>query len=473
MGVEIDDELLDEILLEIYNEEVDEVSGISPTLYTANRDYFHKAIDDGIINSANAAIDLETSWIDALKHSAEVFSLHRTANQCALLAESMIDADGNLKSFEQFKKDTQAINNHYNKAWLRTEYDTAVLRTQMGADWMMFMKDADVLPNLRWMQTTSVNPREEHREFWANNLTLPIDDPFWDKHRPGDQWNCKCWLEQTDAPRTTLEDMPDSADIPEPKAGLRGNTAKTKEIFSQDHPHFPNKCASCHLNTDGKVHGIKGDKTVKNAAIKVIGNCNKCRMANNCIARIAEEGHPMTPPKLETYIEHTEGGNGVFYSPIHGKGELEANLVTAHKIANHFDTNVYLLPRIDSNKPDALQKYKEFLPKGYPFVKDGKSPDYFIFGTFYEAKCALNITEVKAPTTKLIEDKQKAKVENKIKSGKGQADNIIIELPEWIMQKAIYRATDSYFRRTNHVKSIITIQGDMVIVHKNNHLQKK
>lgn len=67
-----------------------------------------------------------------------------------------------------------------------------------------------------------------------HNMGLPIDDPFWDRHRLGDQWNCKCWLVQTDAPRTALEDMPDSADIPESKAGLRGNTAKTKEIFSQD-----------------------------------------------------------------------------------------------------------------------------------------------------------------------------------------------------------------------------------------------
>ncbi|MCQ2199762.1 MAG: hypothetical protein MJZ19_08610 [Paludibacteraceae bacterium] len=84
-----------------------------------------------------------------------------------------------------------------------------------------------------------------------HNIGLPIDDPFWYKNRPGDQWNCKCWLEQTDAPRTALEDMPDSADIPEPKAGLRGNTAKTKEIFSHDLLQLtPNAhCQTC-LMTD-------------------------------------------------------------------------------------------------------------------------------------------------------------------------------------------------------------------------------
>lgn len=289
VGVEISDDLLDEILQEIYNEEVDEQSGISPTLFQANRDYFHKAIDDGIINSANADIDDEQDWIDALKHSADVFSLHRTANQCALLVESMVDSDGNLKSFEQFKKDTQSINNHYNKAWLRTEYDTAVLRAQMGADWKMFQRDADVLPNLKWMPTTSANPREEHAVFWKQGLTLPIDDKFWNKHRPGDQWNCKCWLEQTDAEPTAPEDMPDSADMPEPKAGLRGNPAKTKEIFSQDHPHFPNKCATCHLNTDGKVHGVKGEKKVDNSKGKKMGRCILCNVASTQIDKLEKK----------------------------------------------------------------------------------------------------------------------------------------------------------------------------------------
>lgn len=299
VGVGIDDDLLDEILQEIYNEEVDEVSGISPTLFSANRDYFHKAIDDGIINSANAKIDDDQEWIDALKHSADVFSLHRTANQCALLAESMVDSDGNLKSFEQFKKDTQSINKHYNQAWLRTEYDTAVLRAQMGADWKLFERDADVLPNLRWMQTTSANPREAHAVFWRNKLTLPIDDPFWNKHRPGDQWNCKCWLEQTDEDATKKEDMPPSSDMPEPKAGLKGNPAKTKEIFSQDHPHFPDKCANCHLNSDGKVHGVKKPQNINDVSRREAkGNCSICDVAKTCQERIERLSDPNANPKL-------------------------------------------------------------------------------------------------------------------------------------------------------------------------------
>jgi|GEM_PF-1335155 len=252
-----------------------------------------------------------------------------------------------------------------------------------------------------------------------------------------------------------------------PKAGLKGNPAKTKEIFSQDHPHFPDKCANCHLNTDGKVHGVKGDKTAKDAAIKVKGNCDKCRIANNCLARIAEEGHSNTPPKLETYIEHTEGGNGVFYSPKHGEGELDGNLEIAHKLANHFNSNVYLLPRIDSNKPDAEQKYKELLPKGYPFVKEGKSPDYFIFGEFYEAKKAISLEFSEN------EKAQANKIANRIKKAKTQARNVIIELPTWIKNTAIDLAVYDYLNRSKRVKNIVIIKGDSVKNYKNPRDQKE
>lgn len=288
VGFEIGDDLLNDILQEIYNEEVDKPSGISPTLFNANKEAFHKAIDNGFINSPNEEIDTDAEFVNAIKHSADVFSLHRTATQSKLLAERMIDADGNLKSFEQFVKDTRPINEHYNKAWLRTEYDTAVLRAQMAADWKVYERDADVFPNLRWMQTTSVTPRETHAEFWMSNLTLPIDDPFWNQHRPGDQWNCKCWLQQTSDPATTEQEMPEPESMPEPKAGLKGNPAKTKQIFSQDHPYYPDECATCPLNTDGKVHGKKKKKKrkVKNEEEEVKGNCDICSMANACASRL-------------------------------------------------------------------------------------------------------------------------------------------------------------------------------------------
>lgn len=181
---------------------------------------------------------------------------------------------------------------------------------------------------------------------------------------------------------------------------------------------------------------------------------------------IAEERHSMFPPKLNTYIEHTIGGNGVFVSPEHGKVESEDNLMMAHVLANNLRTNVYLLPRIDPLSPNADEKYKTLMPAGYPYKHAGKSPDYYINGDFYEAKKATDIEFTD------IEDEQKKKLDNRIRKAKAQADNIVIEIPKWVTTQAMYRATNSYFLRSTHIKSIIFIKEDAALIYKNTHLNK-
>lgn len=87
--------------------------------------------------------------------------------------------------------------------------------------------------------------------------------------------------------------------MPEPKAGLKGNPAKTKEIFSQDHPHFPDKCANCHLNSAGKVHGVKKTQNISDVSRKEAkGNCEICDAANTCKERINTLANPITNPNL-------------------------------------------------------------------------------------------------------------------------------------------------------------------------------
>ena len=50
--------------------------------------------------------------------------------------------------------------------------------------------------------TTSPNVGEDHRVFW--NVIRPVKDGFWSAHHPGDRWNCKCSLEQTDKDATPV-----------------------------------------------------------------------------------------------------------------------------------------------------------------------------------------------------------------------------------------------------------------------------
>lgn len=148
-----------------------------------------------------------------------------------------MDSDGNLKPFERFAYDVRAlIAPTHLRSWLQTEYSTAIIRARQAAEWIRFEANRDVLPNLRWVPSSSLHPGADHRVFW--NVIRPIDDAFWSAHRPGDRWNCKCSLEATDEPST--ERLPEAGEGDRPSAGLDNNPARDGKLFSDSHPYVRN-----------------------------------------------------------------------------------------------------------------------------------------------------------------------------------------------------------------------------------------
>jgi hypothetical protein len=174
--------------------------------------------------------------------------------------------------------------------WLQTEYDTAVIRAHQAADWQQFEREKDVLPNLKWMPSTSAHPGADHRVFWGT--VRAINDPFWSSHRPGDRWNCKCSLSSTDEPVTQV---PDAAPSDEPQNGLENNPGVDGKAFSDSHPYFPANCASCDF--------YKGSKEGFTNRVK---NCYNCPYARNCLSRSEEllrNNKPSRTPNKQERIQ--------------------------------------------------------------------------------------------------------------------------------------------------------------------------
>lgn len=73
------------------------------------------------------------------------------------MAAKLVDSNGALKPFDRWLNDVLPIASHQCGSWLRTEYDTAVIRAQQAAEWKRFERDKDVLPNLKWVPSTSPN----------------------------------------------------------------------------------------------------------------------------------------------------------------------------------------------------------------------------------------------------------------------------------------------------------------------------
>lgn len=62
-------------------------------------------------------------------------------------------------------------------------------------------------------------------------------------HKPGDEWGCQCGWEATDDPVTDNSGL--GGERIEPSPGLKGNPARTAQLFSDDHPYFPSDCSKC------------------------------------------------------------------------------------------------------------------------------------------------------------------------------------------------------------------------------------
>lgn len=222
------------MLRQVYSGDIDASADICPELFDEVNRILSGAQHEGAGQSAERMGRDLSARMDEQTARFSAFKVHRMQGD---VARRMLDSDGVLKPFERWKKDVAPMLSHHTDSWLRTEYDTAVLRARQAADWQRFLRHADVLPNLEWMPSTSAHPGADHRQYWGT--ILPVDHPFWDSHRPGDRWNCKCSLEATDEPCTPV---PDGDNDPQnrPAPGLDNNPGRDGRLFGDSHPYIAN-----------------------------------------------------------------------------------------------------------------------------------------------------------------------------------------------------------------------------------------
>lgn len=229
-GLKLSDKIRDRILIRLRSKGFDVDKDIEPDLFEHTFSQLDKALD--IFGKPEWGTP-DRDFLEALRHSEAVFAAFKTHRQQKELYEQLTDEEGKLKSFDQFRKDTEPIIQEYNMTWLRTEYDTAVRRARFAADWKRFEKDKDLYPRLKWLPSVSVDKREGHRVFY--NRVWDADDPFWSTNYPGNLWNCKCGLTST-YEKATEGKTPSGHDKPEP--GLDKNPGITGEMFTATHPYI-------------------------------------------------------------------------------------------------------------------------------------------------------------------------------------------------------------------------------------------
>jgi hypothetical protein len=443
-GFAFDVEVLMKALRNIYAKKGKEPTYIEENLFRE----FCKGLDHAVSEgAAKAGTDPDGDFVNALHHSNEVFSAFKAHRAQRDMAARLLDSNGDLKPFKQWLNEVMPIADHQCRTWFQTEYDTAVIRAHQAADWQQFERERDILPNLKWMPSTSVNPGADHRPFWGT--IRPIDDKFWKEHRPGDRWNCKCCLSNTAEPPT-----PPPNDIPassQPQPGLTGNPGQDAAVFSDDHPYFPSDCRNCTFYKPG-IKARLGH--IFRAQVK---DCYNCPYVDGCIENIrGDVRRNIQPPAAETYYKVPD--KEVYISPYHGADELDENKRIATFLYDKLDTPVYLLPRLNANTSADMTTRNKLLPDG---VFDKKSPDFLIWDKLFDAKSMLSV-EYDGNR-----DNAKRKIENRFKSAKQQAENFIVEIHDSFPRDLIHQTTTNYLNMTNTKRIIMIIWRNRLLVYNN------
>lgn len=401
---------LEQALKDLYNKEVDPRREPDPALYEG----FRQTFDHAVIRSFPPTKDKELSEFSGrLKSSNEVFSVFRAHRMSRDMAAQMVDKEGNLKSFDQFRKDVEPIADHHVRQWLRTEYDMAVSRARLAADWLTYEKDRDIMPNLRWVESTAITPDAVHSSFWGT--VRPVDDTFWAAHHPGDHWGCQCSLEQTDDPVTPLSDEV-IRKAPPPSPGLEENPGKTKRIFSYNSPYFPGSCETCPFR-----HLLKEPRTEK--------DCYSCD-AQKAVTRDArqklkdryKEAARSVPETWTT--EHTRNGT-VRISSKHGKKERAENRNIARLLANRHGFVIDLIEN----------------------TENGTSPDSFNHTLGYKQEYKRNKTA------------SKNAVDQAVEHAATQADHIVFDIRSKITEEMFLDGLTDRLRRCENVRTVWVIRG--------------
>ena len=261
--IELDDEgttidledLLSEALREVYGDAknnppkpkdkqpIADSDSLSPSLFEANNQPMQQALS--VAFDASSFGSPEPAFEYELRYNMAVWSAFKTHREMEDLAGLLVRPDGRLRSFAEFRKLAQPIIGKYNVQWLRTEYNSAVLKARSAVQFKEALKTKDLYPNLEYLQSSSVHKRQDHLAYVGT--ILPIEHSFWEEHLPPLDWNCKCRVRPTDKGATAV---PPTAPKYKPKAGLGSNPAKSGSVFDlKQHPYTHNAgiptCPEC------------------------------------------------------------------------------------------------------------------------------------------------------------------------------------------------------------------------------------
>ena len=227
----------------------------------------------GALDSTFKQVEMSDAMRKRLQRSDYIFSGMKTFHELNEAFPSLLDSNGNRKTFEAFLNDVRKIDKTYNSNYLRAEYNFVQSSAEMAAKWERFSEDGDRY-NLQYRTAGDGKVRPEHAAL--NGVTLPPSDPFWEEYYPPNGWNCRCTVVQVRKLKYPATEHSDAMSRGEEAMNgeryniFRFNSGKQGKTMPDYNPYTIKRCNDCDVAKGGNV---KLSNRVNNNQL-----CEACRL---------------------------------------------------------------------------------------------------------------------------------------------------------------------------------------------------
>lgn len=188
---------------------------------------YKKSISDVLYHSP------DYNMLNDLRQNVYIFSGAKDYHTTKFLS-SLLTGDDKITSFKDFKDAARPYLDLHYEQYLKTEYNSAIAQAQSASQWQEIESVKDTLPTLTYHTVGDQRVRFSHAEL--DGISRPVEDKFWNKNFPPNDWNCRCTVLQSDKDeKTNLAGYKVDKHV---NPVFQFNAGKQRIIFSKKHPYF-------------------------------------------------------------------------------------------------------------------------------------------------------------------------------------------------------------------------------------------
>ena len=235
--LDISKKRIEEIIQGVYDGTIGP-NDIPEDLYLAIGEYLTNALYEGYGMTMADAEGSDLELIKQLRDNVYHFSAAKSYVEMKEFSSLLVDDDGKVLSFKEFRDLALQKYDVYNVSYLETEYSTAIGQAYSAQKWNDIEEKKEVLPILEYKAIS--DPCDICAPL--DGLTAPVDDSIWASIAPLNHFNCKCILVQHDeeeklTPDEKKQDMfVNAVGLMQPM--FRSNPGQDGMIFNESHPYF-------------------------------------------------------------------------------------------------------------------------------------------------------------------------------------------------------------------------------------------